>query len=242
MSRYFQTLKRLRSGEQGAAAAREPVADLEGPAPTPDPYPFSRVTLRSAQVQAEFSELLGSLRLAALSSPSRSVVVAAVSHTQASRRVMEGLEVIGDQGPLEVVRGELEVSAGGRSVRLRRTSAGQGGRIDAAAETAPAERILALDLNEVSLAEKLRNQIGLVNPKADLAVVHGPPLTRSVEAALRAGATAGIVLVVELMITPRSDLFVALDRIERSGSTILGVVTVGKTVLPRWLQRSLSAT
>ncbi len=238
MSRYFQTLKRLHSGETETPAAAQPTADFATQALKPGLYTFPNLMLQSAKVQTALSDLLESLRIAARNTPSRCLVVAGVSDDQASGHLMAGLETVAEHRPLKLVTGELAITGGDRFIRLRRTACGETREDDSTA--AAAKMAEALDLSDNLLPENLRGQIELVTPKADLAVVHGPPLCRSAEAALLASATGGLVVVLEPLITRRSDLFLALDHAEMSGSAVLGVVTMGaQDALPPWPRRLL---
>ena len=239
MSKYFQTLRRLQEGTAKEAAGSAPDHGVESLRLT-RPVALSEYGLQSTEAKAALSGLLDGLRLAVKSAPSRAVVIADVSGSGAASRLMAGLEMTAVARRVSLVVGELATMEGSRFLNLYPVPR-QEDRPEGDSPTWSPGQPGSLDLREDSLSEVLEPRIDEVDARAEIAVIQGPALAESVDAALVASATGGIVLVVEPQVTLGSDLSLAISRTERAGGEILGVVTVGAgSSLPKWLRRALS--
>jgi Mrp family chromosome partitioning ATPase len=104
-----------------------------------------------------------------------------------------------------------------------------------AATTAPA---LGVDLDAGIPEAVLLEWVERVAPGSDLVVLTGPPLATSIEAALLACASDGLVIVAESEVTERAALQTAADRARLAGCRTLGVVMHGtKDRVPGWIRR-----
>lgn len=75
----------------------------------------------------------------------------------------------------------------------------------------------------------------------DLTIIEGPPLSRSLDAALVARYCDGLVLVARQGLTQRSELVSASDRVQATGCRVVGVVLLGaRSWLPGWLDRLIA--
>ena len=222
MSRYFQTLNRLQAGTRRVAdVGAKPELDLVEAVPAVNAESH-RITLKPAESLGALAGLLDGLRLISSSRSGRCVVLAGVSSDTAAGFVQRGLEAEAVRSSVNLVTGRLIRSRGRRFV----------------VEFSSTEDSVAIDLETDAVADALRARIQKVDPEADVAVLQGPPLSDSVDAALLARSTSGLILVLEPLVTRRSDLFLALERAERSGCEVLGVVTLdARKRLPQWLRR-----
>jgi hypothetical protein len=203
-----------------------------------DPVGLTEYGLQSTEARAALSSFLDGLRLAVQGAPARSVVIAQVSGSRAVGRVMAGLEMAAAAKRVGLVAGELASVGSARFLNLYRVP-----REQRPEEEAPSARSSsnpgALHLGEASLSEVLEARIDEIDPRAEMAVIRGPGLLESVDAALLANAAIGVILVVEPLVTLGADLSRAISRVERSASQILGVVTIGTaSSLPKWLRRA----
>ena len=238
MSKYFKTLERLRADPSASTPQSLQRAEGLERLPASPLHTVSDTALQTASVQGETSDLLDGLRLVPPSESGRCVVMAGVSSDQAARSVLHGLEQQAEQVPVNLVTGELQHSQGSRKLALRSVPAGAGLHTEVGPWSVSHEGALPIDLDSATLAEDLMKQIQGLGANADLALLLGPPLSRSVDAALLARATSGLVLVAEPLVTERSDLFLALNRAQSSGCSVLGTVSVGtRHSLPAWIQK-----
>ena len=246
MSKYFKTLERLRAIPSEASSIPPPERSIPAPQPQTDavehvPIPHlhtvSEVAAHSATAQGAYAGLLDSLRLVPPSACGRCVLIAGASSDKGTYAVLRGLEEQAEQRAANLVTGELQLSQGSRQLTLRRIPASSDLHTEVAGQAAP------LDLDDEDLSTALRNRIEAVSPEADVAILYGPPLFSSVDGALLARATSGLVLVVEPLETRRTDLLLALKRAESSGCSVIGIVTFGaRQWVPGWIQRLLSGT
>jgi hypothetical protein len=82
---------------------------------------------------------------------------------------------------------------------------------------------LAVELSATNLPSPIDDLIR-VDPGDNLVLVTAPPLTQSIQAALLARESDGLVLVVQPLSTLRSQLQLAVDRANRAGCALLGIV------------------
>lgn len=232
MSKYFRTLKRLQSDSSEPLTDGTTELEAGQAQPIEQVYAFPGIdTVRSAKVRPTFSRLLDGLRLVAQSSETRCVVIADVSSEHASRRLIEGLEEQACQKPVSLVSGDFGQSER-RALTLHRVSDSE----SPAAISTP----LSLDRDAESLSRDVQSRLEQVAPDAEVAILRGPPLAVSVDSALLARATAGLVVVLEPQVTTRADLHLALSRASHSGSSVIGFVMYGsRHWLPKWTRRLL---
>jgi hypothetical protein len=109
------------------------------------------------------------------------------------------------------------------------------GRATPAAAAVPE---LPLNLNQSDWMLRLQAWTSALPPDA-VAVVVAPPLAGSAEAAQVARTCDGLLILVELGRTPRSELKLAVKRARNAGCAILGLIVVGSDGLPPWARRLL---
>lgn len=97
---------------------------------------------------------------------------------------------------------------------------------------------LPVDLDVGTSTESIDGWAQQLSPGSDLIVITGPPLATSIDAALLACASDGLVIVAESEVTERAALQTAAERARAAGCKTLGVVMYGsKDRLPGWLRR-----
>lgn len=97
---------------------------------------------------------------------------------------------------------------------------------------------LSVDLDAGSSPQAVTGWVESIAPGSDLAILTGPPLATSIDAALLACACDGLVIVAESEVTDRAALQVAAERARIAGCKTLGVVMYGaKNRVPGWLRR-----
>ncbi len=110
------------------------------------------------------------------------------------------------------------------------------------ARGATMDAVLPVDLDAGTSVESLGRWVEQVGPASDLVVIAGPPLATSIDAALLACASDGLVIVAESEVTERAALQLAAERARIAGCKTLGVVMHGtKDRLPNWLRRLMGS-
>ncbi len=206
------------------------------PYPGPDAAPATRPaesrshdTRRSRAFATEahpgIATLLDNIRLIANGRESRTVVLCGASNAEAVLSLAGALASHAEQTGMRAFLATLHRTAQGAVV------------IPARGATSDA---LAIDLDAGSSPEVLSAWVERIAPGSDLIVVTGPPLATSIDAALLACASDGLVIVAESEVTERAALQLAAERARIAGCKTLGVVMHGtKDRMPAWLRRLL---
>jgi hypothetical protein len=232
MSQYLRVLKRI-EGERDASPANPATAKRLQPS-----KPDTQVGLRestlprgsmSPAAAAAFATLFDNLRTVGNGAPIRQLVIAAAAASDSATTVVNGLAAHAESIGLEVVVAEMSYAAG-RPVLRRRNAAGNEPGVFA--DPPPFE------LLDPDWQRDFADWFAKATPNADMVIIEGPPLVQSVDGALVGRACDGLVLVAELLVTPRDALRVAAERARAVGCRALGVVlTAGNDPVPQWLRR-----
>lgn len=241
MSEYFRVLKRIETDQPRhtvpppalAAAKRAP-----GPAPLMPEVPIARAS-SAAQASpispasaAAFATLFDNLRALANGHPARNLVFAGASTLESVRAVTTGLALHLETLGLQVLVAEL-TDAGGRSALRRRRGEWNEGLDE--------RTLVALDLHGSAWSSEFANWLRVATPCADLVIIEGRPLAKSIDSALLARACDGLVIVAQPEVTHREALQVAAERARVVGCRTLGVVMhAAKDPIPRWMRRVLT--
>lgn len=168
-------------------------------------------------------QLLDSLRAADTRYSAPGVVLAAAGGQASVRQVIDGLVRQARSLGVKLTLAEMVIEGDERVLRGRDT--------EGALPTAT-----ALELTGGS-DPVLRDWFERATAGCDLLVVEGPPLTRSVDAALLARSGDGLVIVLEPLATQREDFDTAIERARASGCFVLGLVmSHHRHWLPRFLR------
>lgn len=245
MSKYFETLGRLK--RENWAETPLPDRELVTPERTPA-APGSKRTvpglsvlnpdLQDAGSLRSLSSLLDSIRALTHSSATPGAVIAGVANSAPVEALLDGTRLLAQQKGIQVFTGELTVSEGNR--RLSKVPRRTGGRT--AQGATPGHLVLPMtsDLDLSSGWEDATRWIESASDGVDLLILKAPPILEVVDGALLAKSAGGLILVVELLRTSRSDLKAAVERAKTSGCPILGIVTVGnKSRVPGWVAHLL---
>jgi len=101
---------------------------------------------------------------------------------------------------------------------------------------------LEIDLDGGAAPSDLNAWIERVAPDAQLVIVAGPPLANSIDTALLACASDGLVIVAESEVTDRNALQLAAERARIAGCRTLGVVMHGtQERMPVWMRRLMGS-
>lgn len=221
-----------------------PLPSVPPPAPAPAPAPTSLATpapvaapaasthvsdTRRARAFARpthpgIATLLDAIRLISNGRPTRVVVFCGASNAEAVTTLADDLVAHANGSGMPAFLATLSRTAAGPAL--------------VPAHGATMDTVLPIDLNGTPAAETLASWTEKVDPDTDLVVITGPPLATSIDAALLACATDGLVIVAESEVTERAALQVAAERARIAGCKTLGVVMHGsKNRLPGWLSR-----
>lgn len=167
--------------------------------------------------------LLDNIRLISNGRESRMVVFCGASNAEAVEQLANALAIHAEGSGMQTVLARLQRTAGGTTVVPASGSASD---------------VLTVDLDAGTSPEALNGWVQRLAPASDLIIITGPPLASSIDAALLACASDGLVIVAESEVTERAALQVAAERARIAGCKTLGVVMHGtKNRVPRWLRR-----
>ncbi len=236
-----------------AAAARRPVgqrtapveakavavADAREQAATTQPAQperSRRSLTRPSDRNDSFARAFDNLRAIAAGGQLCSVVIAAASATETVDPVVDGLAEEACRHQLQTLTAAFSESKGQYvlSERLLYGSEPTTGK----AATPTENPAISFHLGTSDLPAALTAWLDGAREAHDLLLLHGPALGHSVDAALIARATDGLVLVVEPGVTGQQDLSNAVERARSVGCKILGLVAAGaRDDLPRWMRQ-----
>lgn len=229
MSQYLRVLKRIEKDRDGASPNSAPVRRvpaksdvtpqrLGGSAPQAVAHPVAA---------AAFATLFDNLRTAGNGQPIRHLVIAAAAPPDSAAMVVDGLATHARSLGLNVVVAETVHGTGRPLLRCRQS----------AALVSP----LSLELHsgwQTGFPDWLTSATG----DADMMIIHGEPLTQTVDAALLSRGCDGLVIVADVLGTRRDDLRTAAERGRAVGARTLGIVlSTTRHHLPGWLQRLVGA-
>lgn len=225
MSKYVQTLNRLRDEAEGSADPADAT-----PSTTPAAGDGERDAQRRASVDREIRRaaaldgsdaLFDRLRALAVEGIGAIVIAGAVP-TRSVAAIGSSLVSQAERRGLAVLRAEVREPVG-RTAVVRALGRGAPGS-------------LKLDLHDEAGVEQLRRW--RCDAQADLLVVEAAPLSTGADAALLARATDGLVLVAESLVTDRTALAESTERARATGCRLLGVVLDRtRDHSPRWFDR-----
>lgn len=179
---------------------------------------------RNALADSAYGRLLDSLRAVDTRYSAPGVVLASTSSRRSVRAVIDGLA---NQARITGVRlavAELVFSDAERVLRTR----------DDSSTSLPTTS--SLELTGSGSDQILQDWFERATAGVDLLVIEGPPLGRSVDAALMARAGDGLVIVAEPQATSMEEFETAIERAKASGCFVLGMVLNRHT---HWLPRFL---
>jgi hypothetical protein len=222
-----RTVVPLPTPSSAAVAAPMPVAaPVPAPAVVPAADARAHDTRRSRAFAAEahpgIATLLDNIRLISNGRESRMVVFCGASNAEAVEQLASALTIHAERSGMQTVLAKLQRTAAGTTV-VPATGSADG---------------LVVDLDAGTSPEALNGWAQRLAPGSDLIVITGPPLASSIDAALLACASDGLVIVAESEVTERAALQVAAERARIAGCKTLGVVMHGtKNRVPGWLRR-----
>jgi hypothetical protein len=169
---------------------------------------------------------LDKIRTLAGEHPTRTVVFCGASTAEAVANLADALATHATRTGLNAFVGTLVRTTTGTFI-----TAAPGGATSEAQQ-------LSVDLDGGAPIMGLRHWVEQIAPTTDLAVITGPPLATSLDAALLACACDGLVIVAESEKTERAALQIAAERARIAGCHTLGVVMHGaKDRVPGWIRR-----
>ena len=175
-----------------------------------------------------FAELLDNLRALVSESAVPKIVIAGVSGTEPVENITAGAVAEAEERGLDLVTGELVARFEHRVLRRHDDTANGPEPLKLSGNPPPA--VTRRWLEEAATGH-------------DFLLVEGPPLEKSVESALLARYCDGLVILVEVDVTPRLVLQAAVQRAEAAGCTLLGLVMTGTpNAQPYWLRKLLPRT
>jgi hypothetical protein len=198
-------------------------ATVETPVAKQDPR---RSRAFATETHPGIATLLDKIRTLAGEHSTRTVVFCGASTAEAVADLADALATHATRTGLNTFVGTLVRTTTGTFV-----NAALSGAVSAAQQ-------LDVDLDAGAPITELHRWVEQIAPTADLAVIIGPPLATSLDAALLACACDGLVIVAESEKTERAALQVAAERARISGCHTLGVVMHGaKDRVPGWIRR-----
>jgi hypothetical protein len=218
-----------RTTEPAADAADAPAArrDIDW---TPPHRPLDPRRALSDAALKGIAGLLDNIRVLSAGHTTRTVVFAGASKSEPVGLVTAGLAAHAERQGMAVFTAELTKSDG-RSFLVPRPSPGAAARFGAA-------DALEIDLDGGAAPSDLNAWVERVAPDAQLVIVAGPPLANSIDTALLACASDGLVIVAESEVTDRNALQLAAERARIAGCRTLGVVMHGtQERMPAWMRR-----
>jgi hypothetical protein len=199
-----------------APAPVQPPAETRGP-------DTRRSRAFATEAHPGIATLLDNIRLISNGRDSRMVVFCGASNAEAVEQLANSLTIHAEHSGMRTVLAKLHRTAAGTTV---------------VPTTGSANDALALDLDGGTSPDALIAWAQRIAPANDLIVITGPPLASSIDAAILACASDGLVIVAESEVTERAALQVAAERARIAGCKTLGVVMHGtKNRVPRWLRR-----
>lgn len=179
---------------------------------------------RNADANSSYGRLLDSLRAVDTGFPAPGVVLASASTRRSVRAVIDGLAHQARSMGVRLAVAELVFAESERVLRSR----------DDSSTTLPTTE--SLELTGSGSDQILQDWFERATAGVDLLVIEGPPLARSVDAALMARAGDGLVIVAEPQSTLLEEFETAIERAKASGCLVLGMVLNRHT---HWLPRFL---
>ncbi len=197
-------------------AAATPAAETRGP-------DTRRSRAFATEAHPGIATLLDNIRLISNGRESRTVVFCGASKAEAVEQLANSLTIHAERSGMRTILAKLHRSVAGATV---------------VPATGSANDVLAVDLDAGTSPDTLIGWSQRIAPASDLIVITGPPLASSIDAALLACASDGLVIVAESEVTERAALQVAAERARIAGCKTLGVVMHGtKNRVPSWLRR-----
>jgi len=237
MSRYFSGLRRLQKERHepsppaptlppmSSNGRSQSAASDETQPPTRSAIPVAEPSTAAA---AEFANLFENLRVLG-NNTIRTVVVAGVSAAESVRTVTTGLTAQLERLGISVLVAEL---AEWRSRTVLRTRTERAGILSSWVDPLPLDLHGRVDLSYVT--DWLERNAG----DAGFVIIEGQPLAESIDSALIARATDGLVMVVETEVTSRHALRIATERAKMAGCRTMGIVMYkSNDRTPAWLRR-----
>lgn len=179
---------------------------------------------RNATADTSYGRLLDSLRATDTRFPAPGVVLASASTRRSVRAVIDGLAQQARSMGVRLAVAELVFAESERVLRSREDSS----------TTLPTTS--SLELTGSGSDQILQDWFERATAGVDLLIIEGPPLARSVDAALMARAGDGMVIVAEPQATLIEEFETAIERAKASGCLVLGMVLNRHT---HWLPRFL---
>ena len=177
-----------------------------------------------AHADASYGRLLDSLRAADTRYSSPGVVLASTSSRRSARTVIDGLANQAHTMGVRLAVAELVFADAERVLRTR----------DDSSTSLPTTS--SLELTGSGSDQILQDWFDRATAGVDLLVIEGPPLSRSVDAALLARGGDGLVVIAEPQATSVEEFDTAIERAKASGCFVLGMVLNRHT---HWLPRFL---
>lgn len=262
MSEYFRILNRveeehadadLNEGSKrlldGAAKEAKPAAPKrnknKAPAPrndaqrtataTPATTPAKPIVRKKAarahrpeDRSASFARTFDNLRAIAAESGLTRIVIAGASAGEDVDSVIEGLAAQAERHQLTAVFSELDETGNGYVLR-ERSRYGAGG---------PATEPANFRLTSGTAPDAFDAWLDRTLQASDMVMIKAPGLGQSVDAALLARNTDGIIVVVESDVTTKEDLKLAVERVRSVGCRVLGLIASGtEDDTPAWLRQ-----
>jgi hypothetical protein len=174
---------------------------------------------------AAFAALLDGLRALAAGTRAPVVVLAEVCGEGLMDRLTGGLAELAKARGVRIRWAGLGMVDGRRLVRLEDEAAARG----------------ELDLGASPPSEQVRAWLAAAGVAHDLVLVAAPPLDRSLDGALLACESDGLVLLAENGGLSTDQLSAGVERAKATGCTLLGLALLGhREWLPRWLAKLVS--
>ena len=195
-------------------------------------------SLPSAKRNLAYSALLDSLRAVSVSSGVPCVVIAGVSRRSPSTQVLKGLLTQAENQGLRLLSLEIAFDGTRRFLREKSLESLEANNRILLPDQAESDESQPVGSRIRSSSDQVEQWLQRVDHDFDLALIQGPALNESVEAALLARETSGVVLIAENLVDSHVDLVAATEKVRDAGCTLLGVVLVGaREWLPSWLRR-----
>jgi Mrp family chromosome partitioning ATPase len=232
-----------------ASSSSSKVVPASDPPRTQAPRIIEQPAVVDERLVGGFSALYDNLRAIGNGAPVGTFVIAGASAGEAVDRVTAGLAAEIARNDIRVLVAELYRSAGHPMLRVRmatpteKSEAGRYGtnarrRTDAPAVTGDLPKPTRLDLQGGPVPASLRDWLDLAHAEHQVVIVQAPPLGITIDAAMVARASDGLLLAVEANATPREALRQCIERADTVGCQVLGIVMEGRPEWrPRWLRR-----
>ncbi len=179
---------------------------------------------RQAAADSSYGRLLDSLRSADTRYSAPGIVLASTSSRRSVRAVIDGLTAQAHTMGVRLAVAELVFADSERVLRSREDS------------STSLPTTSSLELTGSGSDQILQDWFERATAGVDLLIIEGPPLARSVDAALMARAGDGLVIVAEPLATLVEEFETTIERAKASGCFVLGLVLHRHT---HWLPRFL---